>query len=169
MHLWTQIKSYARVHGQPHDNDKGNISIKYEEYVTGLYYERSEVFARLYCLCLVGAFIFLNVLTPVAMAKSVSLYYPRIMTKSSNGDFKRCLYWAIALIAFLLNTVYTANSIRHHIFRRNKPVITFCIIHLNHPCSIPSNTNVHKDEVTTLVAVIAIVPSAVFIALLVQQ
>ena len=78
-----------------------------------------------------------------------------------------CLYWAIALIAFLWNTVYTANSIRHHIFQ-NKPAITSCIIHLNHPCSIPSNTNVYKDEVTTLVAVIAIVPSAVFIELLVS-
>ena len=106
-----------------------------------------------------GAFIFLNVLTPVALGKSVSLYYPRIIAKSSNGDFKRCLYWAIALIAFLLNTVYTANSIRHHIFRRNKPAITSCIIHLNDPCSIPSNTNVYKDEVTTLVAVISIVPN----------
>ena len=167
VHLWTQVKSYARVHGQPHDNDKGHISIIYEKYVNGLYYERSEACAHLYRLVLVGAFIFLNVLTPVALAKSVSLYYPRIMAKSSNGDFKMCLYWAIALIAFLLNTVYTAASIRHHIFG-NKPAITSCIIHLNHPCSIPSDTNVYKDEVITLVAVIAIVPSAVFIELLVS-
>ena len=42
----------------------------------GLYYERSEAFARLYRIVLVGAFIFLNILTPVALAKSVSLYYP---------------------------------------------------------------------------------------------
>ena len=112
------MKSYARVHGQPHDKDKGHISIKYEEYVNGLYYERSEACAHLYRLVLVGAFIFLNVLTPVALAKSVSLYYLRIMAKSSNGDFKRCLYWAIALIAFLLNTVYMVNLIRHHIFQR---------------------------------------------------
>ena len=152
------MKSYARVHAQPHDNDKGHISILYEPYVTGLYYERSEAFAHLYRLVLVGAFIFLNVLTPVALGKSVSLYYPRIMAKSSNGDFKRCLYWAIALIAFLWNTIYTAASIRHHI-SRNKPAITSCIIHLNDPCSIPSNTNVYKDEVITLVAVIAIVPN----------
>ena len=76
----------------------------------------------------------------------------------------RCLYWAAAIIAFLWNTVYTAASIRHHIFR-NKPAITSCII--DH-CSIPSDTNVYKDEVITLVAVIAIVPSAVFIELLVS-
>ena len=135
--------------------------------MNGLYYERSEAFAHLYRLALVGAFIFLNVLTPVALAKSVSLYYPRIIAKSSTEDFKRCLYWAIALIAFLWNTFYTANSIRHHI-SRNKPAITSCIIHLNHPCSIPSDTNVYKDEVITLVAMIAIVPSAVFIELLVS-
>ena len=79
----------------------------------------------------------------------------------------RCLYWATAIIAFLLNTVYTAASIKNHIFR-NKPVITSCIIHLNHPCSIPSDTNVYKDEVITLVAMIATVPSAVFIELLVS-
>ena len=114
-----------------------------------------------------GAFIFFNVLTPVALAKSVSLYYPRIMAKSSNGDFKMCLYWATAIIAFLLNTVYTAASIRHHIFQ-NKSAITSCIIHLNHPCSIPSDTNVYKDEEITLVAMIVIVPGAVFIELLVS-
>ena len=84
------MKSYARVHGQPHDNDKGYISIIYEQYVNGLYYERSDSYAHLYRLVLVGAFIFLNVLTPVALAKSVSLYYPRIMAKSSNGYFKMC-------------------------------------------------------------------------------
>ena len=135
--------------------------------MNGLYYERSEACAHLYRLVLVGAFIFLNVLTPVALAKSVSLYYPRIMAKSSNGDFMRCLYWAAAIIAFLWNTVYTAASIRHHI-SRNKPAITSCVFHLNYPCSIPSDTNVYKDELITLVAVIAIVPSAVFIELLVS-
>ena len=96
--------------------------------------------------CLVGTFIFLNVLTPVALGKSVPLYYPKIMAKSSlNGDFKMCLYWATAIIAFLLNTFYTANSIRHHIFR-NQPAITSSIIHLNYPCSIPSDTNVYHTS-----------------------
>ena len=99
--------------------------------------------------------------------ESQCLCTTKIMAKSSNGDFKRCLYWAIALIAFLWNTVYTAASIRHHI-SRNKPAITSCIIHLNDPCSIPSDTNVSKDEVITLVAMIATVPSAVFIELLVS-
>ena len=77
----------------------------------------------------------------------------------------RSLYWATAIIAFLWNTFYTAASIRHHIIR-SKPAITSCIIY--HSCSIPSDTNVYKDEVITLVAVIAIVPSAVFIELLVS-
>ena len=128
--------------------------------MNGLYYERSEAFARLYRLVLVSAFIFLHVLTPVALAKSLSLNYPRIMAESSTGDFMGCLYWATALIAFLWNTVYTATLIRHHIFQQNKPAITSCLIHLNYPCSIPSDTNVYKDEVTTLVAVIAIGNSA---------
>ena len=165
--LCQQVKSYARVHGQPNDNDKGYISIIYEKYVTGLYYKRSDACAHLYRLSLLCAFIFLNILTPIASAKSVSLYYPKIMAESSTIDSMRSLYWATAIIAFLLNTCYTATSIRHHIFR-NKPAITSCIIPLNYICSIPPATNVYKDEVITLLAVIAIVPSAVFIELLVS-
>ena len=165
--LCIQVKSYARVHSQPHDSDKGYISIIYEEHVTGLYYELSDARAHLYRLSLLGAFVFLNILTPVALAKSVSRYYPEIIADSSTRDFMRCLYWATAFIAFLLNTYYTATSIRHHIFR-NKQAITSCFTHLNYICSIPFDTNVYKDEVITLVAVIAIVPSAVFIELLVS-
>ena len=109
-------------------------------------------------------FIFLNILTPVALAKSVSLYYPRIRAKSSTGDFIGCLYWATAVVAFFCNILYIAASIRHTFW--SKPAITSCLIHPN--CSIPSDASVYKDEVLTLLAVIIITPSAVFIELIVS-
>ena len=102
MCLCTQVKSYEKVHSQPQDSDKGYISIIYEKYATGLYFKRSDACAHLYRLSLLGAFIFLNILTPVALAKSVSLYYPKIIAESSTGDFMRSLYWATAIIAFVL-------------------------------------------------------------------
>ena len=86
------------------------------------------------------------------------------MAKSSTGDFVGCLYWATALVAFSCNILYIATSI-WHIFR-SKPVITSCLIHPN--CSIPSDASVYKDEVLTLLAVYIIIPSSVFIELLVS-
>ena len=74
-----------------------------------------------------------------------------------------CLYWAIAIVAFLCNTSYAVTSIRHHFFQK-LPAITSCIIHPN--CSIPSDTNIYKDEVGTLIAVVTVIPLAVFIELL---
>ena len=81
------------------------------------------------------------------------------MAKSSTGDFIGCLYWATAVVAFLLNVLYIAASIRHTF--RSKPAITNCLIHPN--CSVPSGANVYRDEVLTLLAVYIIIPSAVFI------
>ena len=159
----TQVKSYARVHGQPNDNDKGYISISFGKYVNGLYYEGSEACAHLYRLSLLCAFIFLNVLTPVALAKSVSLYYPAIMAKSSPQNFMGCLYWATAIMAFLCNILYIGTSVRHYLFHIH-PAITSCILHAS--CSIPSDTNIYKDEVVTLVAVVTIIATAFFIELL---
>ena len=161
--LCQQVKSYARVHGQPNDNDKGYISTAYYKYVTEQYYKISDVCAHFYRLSLLCAFIILNILTPVALAKSVSLYYPTIIAESSTGDFMGCLYWATAIVAFLWNISYTVTSIIHHFFQ-NLPAITSCIIYPN--CSIPSDANIYKDEVVTLIAVVTVIPIAVFIELL---
>ena len=161
--FFVQVKSYARVHGQPNDNDKGYVSISYNKYVSGQYYKRSDTCAHFYRLSLLCAFIFLNILTPVALGKLVSVYYPRIMTESSTGDFMGCLYWATAIMAFLCNTSYTVTSIRNHLLEE-RPAITSCIIHPN--CSIPSDTSVYKDELFTISAVVTIIPTAVFVELL---
>ena len=75
-----------------------------------------------------------------------------------------CLYWATAVVAFLCNVLYIAASIRTTL--RNKPAITNCLVHPN--CSIPSDASVYKDEVLTLLAVYIIIPSSVFIELLVS-
>ena len=111
------------------------------------------------------AFLFLNVLAPIALAKSASLYYPTIRARSTTGELIGFLYWATAIMAFLCNTVYTVTAIRHHIFR-SKPAITSCIIHQK--CPIPSDTDIYKDEIVTLVAVFTIVPSTVFIELFIS-
>ena len=132
-------------------------------YVTEQYYKRSDTCTHFYHLSLLCAFIFLNILTPILLAKSVSLYYPKIMAKSSTGDFVGCLYWATAIMAFLCNTSYAVSSIRHYFFH-NLPAITSCIIPPN--CSIPSDTNIYKDEFGTLIAVVTIIPIAVFVELL---
>ena len=110
------------------------------------------------------AFLFLNVLAPIALAKSASLYYPTIRAKSTTGELIGFLYWATAVMAFLCNTAYTVTAIRHHI--QSKPAITSCIIHQN--CSIPPDTEIYKDEIVTVVAVFTIVPSVLFIELLIS-
>ena len=89
---------------------------------------------------------------------------PKIKAKSTTGNFTGCLYWATAIMAFLCNILYATFSIWHTF--RNKPAITFCII--QHKCSIPSDANVYKDELLTLLFVYIIIPSAVFAELLVS-
>ena len=166
-HLFFQIKSYARVHGQTNENDKGYVSISYyEDSVTDLYKgSRFSTYAHLYRVVVLCAFLFLNVLTPIALAKLASLYYPTIRAKSTTGELIGFLYWATAIMAFLCNTLYSVTSIRHHIIR-SKPAITACIIYPK--CSIPSDTDIYKDEMVTLVAVITIIPCAVLIELFIS-
>ena len=74
-----------------------------------------------------------------------------------------CLYWATAIMTFLCNTSYTVTSITKNLLEE-RPAITSCIIHPN--CSIPSDTSVYKDEIFTLSSVSTIIPSAVFVELL---
>ena len=159
-----QIKSYSRRNDQRNENDKGYVSILYSSHVAESYY-RVDTFAQhTYRLSLLSTFIFFNILTPVALAKSVSLYYRRIKAKSTTGEFTGCLYWATAIMAFLCNILHAALSIWHTF--RNKPAITSCII--QHKCSIPSDANVYKDEFLTVLFVYIIIPSAVFAELLVS-
>ena len=158
-----QVKSYAKNHGEPNENDKGYVSISYSKYAMKLYYKHSDTYAHVYRLSLLCAFIFLNILTPVALAKSVSLYYPKIVTKSSKGDFMGCLYWGTAVVTFVFNTSYTALSIKNYFFH-SKTTFTSCLIH--HSCLIPSDTYIYNDEVTTLVVMLIVIASAVFIELL---
>ena len=163
-HLPVQVKSYARVNKQRNENDKGYVSINYFHHVTNSYYKLDTLTKHAFRFILLFTFIFLNILIPVALAKSVSLYYPRIMVKSSTGDFIGCLYWATAIVAFLYNIVYAAYSTQRKFL--DKPAITSCVIHPK--CSIPSDTSVYKDEVLTMLAVYIIIPSTVFIELLVS-
>ena len=160
------MKSFARVHGQANEDDKGYLSIRYNKHVTGLQKTFLKHRAHFYRLTILCSFIFLNIATPIALAKSASLYYPRIMAKSSTGDIRESLYRATAIVAFPFNIFYTAASIRYQ-FLHNIPTITSCIVHIvNHNCEIPSDTSVYQDEVLTLVAKLTIIPLAVFIELL---
>ena len=67
-----------------------------------------------------------------------------------------------AIVAFLCNTLYIALSIWNNFFQKWPGI---CLIH--HNCSVPSDANVYKDEVLTLLAVYIIIRSAVFIEFLV--
>ena len=152
------------MNNQRNENDKGYVSIVYSLHVANSYYKLDTLAQHAYRFILLFTFIFLNILTPVALAKSVSLYYPRIMVKSSTGDFIGCLYWATAIVTFLYNISYTVVSLHYTLTWR--PAITSCVIHPD--CSIPSDTSVYKDEVLTMLAVYTIIPSTVFIELLVS-
>ena len=162
-----QVKSYARVHGQSNENDKGYVSISYHKYVRGTYKE-SDTNAHFYRITVLCAFIFLNILTPVALAKSVSLYYSKSRSKSSSGEFVGRFYWATAFVTLLFNAFYiVASAVRP--FTLNRPVITSCILSISgHTCKIPSDTSVYKDEVLSVVGKFTIIPIAVFIELVVS-
>ena len=160
-----QVKTYAKLNGKPNENDKGYVSISYNIFVTELYKDSGVQYYQLTLLC---AFIFLNIFTPFALGKFLSSYYSRIRERIM-GDFMGSLYWAAAIVAFFINIAYVAASLTHQ-FARGHPTITPCIIHLaNYNCSIPSNTNIYRAEVLTLVAKVIIIPSAVFIELLVSS
>ena len=102
--------------------------------------------AHFYHLTILCSFIFLNIGTPIALAKSASLYYPRIMAESSTGYITECLHGATAMVAFPFNIFYTAVSIRYQ-FVHNIPTITSCIVHfVDHQCDIPSDTSVYQTK-----------------------
>ena len=162
-----QVKSYARVRGQRDENDKGYVSISYYKWVSGSY-NGSDQYMHFYRLCLLGAFVFLSILTPIVLAKLVSLHYPKIRNKASTGHFMRYLYWAAAGIAFLINVGYIATSLAEQYYY-NHPSITSCMFQLSvYKCLIPTDTSVYNDEVLTLVAKCTIVPVAVLIELLIS-
>ena len=161
-----QVKSYSKLESKRKANDKGYVSIGFSIYVKGLYKE--AIHASFFRLTLLLAFIFLNILTLATLAKSVSLYYQSIRNRIAASEYVRCLYWAAAIVAFFCNIAYIAASLTHQ-FSRGHPAITRCIIHLaNYNCSIPSDTNIYRDEVLTLVGKLTIIPIAVFIELFVS-
>ena len=162
----TGKESHARVLGQPNENDKGYLSIRYGKLVTALQKRLFKNHAHFYRLTILCSFICLNIATPIALTKSAFLNYPKIMAKSSTGNVIECLYWATAIVALTFNIFYTVSSIRYQFFF-NIPRITSCIVHfVNHTCDIPSDTSVYQDEVHTLVAKVTIIPPTVFIKLL---
>ena len=111
-------------------------------------YKRSETCTHFYHLSLLCTFIILNILlTPVALAKSVSLYYPKIIAESSTGDFMGCLYWQ--WLSWLSSSMFHTLLLQLDI-NFNLPAITSCIMHSN--CSSPSDTNINKDEIGTLIS-----------------
>ena len=141
------------------------MSISYGLFATGLHVKDKK--ARYCRVALFCAFGFLNILMPIALAKSLSWYYPRVRAVASGRHFTACLYWAAALIASLFNIIYTGMSLSQHY--HNEPAITSCIVELSKcKCSIPSDTSLNKDEVLTLAAKVTIIPIAVFAELVIS-
>ena len=115
---------------------------------------------------LLCAFVFLNILTPIVLAKIIPQYYPKIKGKASTYD--GCLYWGTAFTTFIYNFTYTGNSFWNHL-GKNLPTITSCIIHLSmYPCTIPASTTVYGDEVSTLFTKVIIIPIAIFVDLFIS-
>ena len=165
-HSFVQVKSYARINKPTNENDRGYVSISYNNKVTRPF-KGSRRNTDVCRFSLFGAFVFLNTLTPIVLAKLLSSYYLKMMTKASKGDFMRYFYWATAGMAFLTNVGYTATSVRE--FFNNHPTISSCIIQLsNHQCTIPTGTSAYNVEVLTLVAEFTVIPIAVFIELLIS-
>ena len=126
--------------------------------------DRKARYCRVVLLC---AFGFLNILTPIVLAKSLSWNYPRVRAVASGRHFTACLYWAAALIVFLFNILYTGMSLLEH--SHNVPAITSCIVELSkHKCSILSDASLYKDEVLNLAAKVTIIPIAVCVELFVS-
>ena len=116
------------MHGQTNENDKGYVSISYNEYVT----KDWAHWIISFIWSLLSTFI---LLTPVALAKSVSLYYPKFIAKSSTGDFMGCLYWTTATMAF--SAIFCTFLSIWHQFKEDHPTITSGFLHnMSHNCSI---------------------------------
>jgi len=159
-----QLKSYARRNEPTDEHDRGYVSIEYNQWVTGSFKETGR-YAHSCRVLLLCAFVFLNILTPIVLARLVSLHYPKMRTKASTGDFSRYFHWVVAGMAFLFNIGYTVISLRNQL-NANVPTITSCIIH--NQCTIPSDISVYNDEILTLVAKFTIIPVAVFMELLIS-
>ena len=127
-HSYMQVKSYAQRNEPTDENDRGYVSIEYNQWVTGSFKETDHHahYCRVLLLC---AFVFLNILTPIVLARLVSLHYPKMRTKASTGDFSRYFHWVVAGMAFLFNIGYTIISLRNQL-NANVPTITSCIIHM---------------------------------------
>ena len=150
------MKTYLPVHGKPDASDKGYVSTHYTE----------SKYPEIFHVNVFFAFVFLNILTPIVLAKSFSQYYSIIRANVSAEDFAKCLYQATAFASFLCNVACTTFSIWND-FVRNDPAITACVIFFSkHPCTIPSDTSAYRDEVITLLAKLIIIPLAIFVELL---
>ena len=151
-----QVKTYLPVNGKPDASDKGYVSTRYTE----------SKYAWIFRLNVFLAFVFLNILTPIVLAKSFSQYYSKIRANVSAEDFAKCLYQATVFASFIYNVLYTTFSIWNY-FGEKDPAITACVIHFSkHPCTIPSDTRAYRDEVNTLLAKLIIIPLAIFVELL---
>ena len=156
---YIQVKTYISVHGQPDASDKGYVSAHYNVHLKEFKYP------RLVRINIMLASAFLNILTPIVLAKIFSQYYSKLRANASTEEFTECLYRATASTTFLCNIAYTAISIWNH--SDNDPAITACVIHLSkHPCTIPSGSSAYQDEVNTLLAKVIIIPFAIFVELL---
>ena len=157
---FVQVKSYARINKPTNENDRGYVAMCYNDKVARPF-KGSGRNTDVCRFSLFGAFVFLNTLTPIVLAKLLSSYYPKMMTKASKGD------WAAAGMAFLTNVGYTTTSVKE--LFNNHPTIASCIIQLsNHQCTIPSGTSTYNVEVLTLVTKFTVIPIAVFIELLIS-
>ena len=80
------------VQRQADDADPGYVSISSGLFATGLWMHVEDMkdhYCRIALLC---AFAFLNILTPIVLAKSLSWYYPRVRAVASGRHFTACLY-----------------------------------------------------------------------------
>ena len=156
---YIQVKTYISVHGQPDASDKGYVSARYNVHL------KEHKYSWLIRINIMLASAFLNILTPIVLAKLFSQYYSKLRANTSSEEFTECLYRATAFTTFLCNVTYTAISIWNH--SDNDPAITACVIHLSkYPCTIPSGSSAYRDEVNTLLAKVVIIPFAIFVELL---
>ena len=156
---YIQVKTYIYVHGQPDASDKGYVSAHYNVHLN------EPKYSWLFRISIMLASAFLNILTPIVLAKIFSRYYSKLRANTSAGNFTECLYRATASTTFLCNIAYTAISFWNH--SDNDPAITAYVIHLSkHPCTIPSGSSAYRDEVNTLLAKVIIIPFAIFVELL---
>ena len=119
--LHIQVKTYLPVHGKPDVSDKGYVSTYYIE----------SKYAWIFRLTVLLAFVFLNILTPIVLAKAFSQYYSKIRANVSAEDFTKCLYQATAFASFLCNVAYTTVSIWNYSVKNDSTIAACVIFFLN--------------------------------------